>query len=333
MKIEHYTPTDSKEYESFLRKNYQGTRNTEYAIQDSLIGYQYALTEPSVSFFPIRAVLNNEMVGHIALIKDTHLPSTEAFFGFMDVPNNRNLFDMLWGALLEKAREEGITALKGPIQGSIWHSYRCVSYSDETPYITSEPLSKEYYYQFLMEKIPQEEVRYLSALRRSYRFLLPLLRPGTALRLLIGGMRIEEVTQVTEKDAQALYEISLEAFSNSFAYTPLSPTAFRELYAKQKLNTYVSSLYLLYKGNTLVGFLSTGHEDEKILICKTIALKPSYQGRGLGKALAYRLHTDALNRGFETIVYALIRKGNGVHKFPTEHLTIFREYSAFTFRL
>lgn len=333
MKIEHYKPEDTDGYESFLRRNYQGQRGAEYAIHDSLTAYRYVLTEPSISFFPIRVVSDEGMVGHIALIKDARLPKTEAFFGFMDFPENKEIFELLWSALLEKARNEGIETLKGPIQGSIWHSYRCVSYSDGTPYVTSEPLSKEYYHHFLLGKLPQEEIQYLSALRKAFSFLLPILGPGTQIQLMTQGVRIEEVTHVSEDIAQALYEISLEAFSNSFAYTPLSPTAFLELYAKQKLSTYMNSLYLLYKGKTIVGFLSTGREDEKTLICKTIALKPSYQGKGLGRALAYRLHKDALARGYKTIIYALIRKGNGVHKFPTEDLTIFREYSAFTFRL
>jgi N-acetylglutamate synthase-like GNAT family acetyltransferase len=64
---------------------------------------------------------------------------------------------------------------------------------------------------------------------------------------------------------------------------------------------------------------------------KTIAVLPTMQQMGIGNALVFKVHTDAIHSGIEKIIYALIRKDNQVKHFPTDHITIFREYCTYLF--
>ena len=99
------------------------------------------------------------------------------------------------------------------------------------------------------------------------------------------------------------------------------------------MTTDLNALYLLYKGEDIIGFCSTYKEDETTLILKTICILPQYQGKGLGNALAYKIHFDAKKDGFKKIIYALIREGNDIKKFPKEEAVVFRRYAAFEFSI
>ena len=332
MEIKTYAPDDGSALAELLRKKYGMHASFGYFAGDADIAYAFCTESDHISFTPIAGYEEGEMVAHIALIADARQPG-EAFFGFLETPNGQETFDLLWDELLRQSRARGITLLKGPISGSIWHQYRCIKESDGSPFFTGEPMTETYYYDLLAAKRPVTEVTYFSAYRTRYDMVLRLLGAASYKRLSLSGFTIKEVTQAGPEELRTIVEISEETFRASWGYTGLTEKEFLRLYSAEKMGEHLSTLYLLYKGDKLIGFLGTAREDDSTLICKTICIAPPYQGKGLGNALAYKVHLDAGKRGFTKVVYALIREGNAIQRFPKEQAVVFRKYAAFEFSL
>jgi len=302
------------------------------AIEEARIAYEYSIESEHVSITPIAIYEQDIPIGHMALIRDTQLPEGTAFFGFLFAPTE-DRFSALWSALIKEARLQGIHTLKGPIDGSIWHSYRTVAEADDAPRFVSEPVLIPTHYTFLNSLGPKEEVRYVSARRTSFDMVPMLLGKASLAALPFLGCVLSEERNPTPRIMRAIAELGRRTFSGSWGYTELTESEFLSLYAPQRLAGHLSTLYLVHKGDELVGFCSTARMGEETLVVKTICIAPEYQGKGLGNALAYRLHADARERKISCMIYALIREGNGVRRFPKDGIEIFRHYAAFTFDL
>ena len=118
----------------------------------------------------------------------------------------------------------------------------------------------------------------------------------------------------------------------SWGYTNLDTAEFSNLYDLSKINEHIYKLFLLYQNDVLVGYCSTMKEGQN-LVCKTICIAPEFQGKGLGNALALRVHEEAEIDGMEKIMYVLIKDGNQVHNYPMEDVRVFRRYSVFEYKL
>jgi ribosomal protein S18 acetylase RimI-like enzyme len=332
MEISLYQPQkENTELRALITKKYGASRSFEYFLTDFEKAFRFCVDSESVHFYPIAAKENGKLVAHIALIIDKRLPAGEAFFGFFEVPNDRVLFDELWHALITLAKEKGIATLKGPVNGSIWHQYRAIKNTDRSDFFKAEPISDSFYYELLTSKKPNIEVNYYSASREPFERVLTLVDESAYSKLEQYGFSIKVANTVSMQDLGAIAAISKTVFQTSWGYTELTQKEFMDLYSPDKMQAHLNSLYVLYKGEEIIGFCSTGREDEKTVICKTIAVLPQYQGLGLGNALAYKLHIDAKAAGFSKMIYALIREGNNIKNFPKEGAKIFRQYAAFEF--
>jgi len=328
-----YEPTTSsvKEFTVLLQEKYGKNKNINYFLNDSIKTFNFCVKNKNINFQPISAFKEGKMFAHIALIIDKRLPKGEAFFGFLEIPEDVSVFNSLWDLLINESKKKGVSLLKGPINGSIWHQYRCVKETNGDDFFKSELFSPLYYYDFLISKKPTKEVLYYSASREPYDIIFQKISEDSYKKLKISGFSIQVKESVTLEELQILAKISKKVFQSSWGYTELNNYEFMELYSFEKLRRYLNTLYLLYKGETIIGFCSTSKEDDKTLILKTICILPEYQSLGLGNALAYKIHLDAKKYGFEKIIYALIRKGNSIKNFPKEKAVIFRRYAAFEF--
>jgi ribosomal protein S18 acetylase RimI-like enzyme len=336
MDIRKYQPTAvPAELISLLRKKYGNEKNIEYFIADFNKSFDFCLNNKSVVFQPIAGYEGDQMVAHIALIVDKRLATGEAFFGFLEVSEDEQDFKIMWEALTKEARSRDISILKGPVNGSIWHQYRCVKETDGSPFFKAELFAEPYYYQRLVSINPAREMAYYSASRDRFEALLPILQAGEPIYKKLGdaGFFIKEIKHVALKELQAIAALSRMVFHNSWGYTELTENEFIALYSSDKLDEHLGGLYLLYKDDNIVGFCGTLKEDENTLICKTICVLPEYQGMGLGNALAYKIHVDAQEKGIKKIIYALIREGNNIKNFPQVDTVIFRRYTSFEFHI
>ncbi len=334
MDIKSYKPISvSSDLNGLLQEKYGNNANFNYFLSDFNKSYNFCVNNDNISFHPIAGFEGEELCAHIALIIDKRLPAGEAFFGFLEVPNDVLVFNSMWNSLIKEAHSKGISVLKGPVNGSIWHQYRCIKETDGSPLFKTEVFSELYYHDFLTSKKPSSEVDYFSASREPYDIVLKLVNPESFEKLTQHGFRIEVVKQVAPGQLKTIADISRSVFRENWGYTELNDQEFIDLYSTEKLKDYLDSLYLLYKGKDLIGFCSTSEENKSTLALKTICVLPVYRGLGLGNALAYKIHLDAKKDGFKKIIYALIREGNSINNFPKEGTEIFRRYTAFEYKI
>lgn len=334
MQISTYKPDPAAdELAQLLREKYGNYKNSDFFLSDSKKAFEFCANNENVSFYPIAGRVDGHIKAHIALIVDKRLPHGEAFFGFMEFPDDASAFSVLWNSLIKEAKEKGISVLKGPVNGSIWHQYRCVKEGDGSPFFKAEPFCESYYYDFLTSNKPATEILYYSASREPFGIVLRMIDKTALEKMQSLGFSIKETKTVGLAELRTIADISKVVFSGSWGYTELNEREFLQLYSSEKMTAHLNSLYLLYKENEIIGFCSTSREDEKTLICKTICVLPQYQGLGLGNALAYRVHVDSERAGFKKMIYALIREGNNIKNFPKEEAVIFRRYAAFEFNI
>jgi len=335
MQISKYEPTLAtvKELNELVRRKYKGSQNLDFFLEDFQKALDFCTSSDNVSFYPFAGRSNGSLESHGALILDKRLPAKEAFFGFMEFPHDPVTFSSLWNSLLQEARQHEISLLKGPVNGSIWHQYRCIKEAGRQNYFKAEPFSKAYYYDFFASKNPSAEISYYSASREPLTIVLRVVDRSALDTMARLGFSIRVAKEISLVELRRIAEISRLVFSGSWGYTKLSENEFLRLYSHEKLDEHLNALYLLYKDDEIVGFCSTSKENATTLICKTIAVLPQYQGMGLGNALAYTIHSDAAEAGFTKMIYALIRDGNNIQNFPKDGAVIFRRYAAFEFKI
>tara|TARA_A100001015_G_C14707223_1_gene600628 strand:- start:258 stop:539 length:282 start_codon:yes stop_codon:yes gene_type:complete len=91
--------------------------------------------------------------------------------------------------------------------------------------------------------------------------------------------------------------------------------------------------HTIYKSKRLIGFARCIEENGETLIFKTVGLIPEYQKLGLGNAITYKVHVDAVKYEYKKIIYALIRSESRVNNMPDPDITRFRTYSSYEFLL
>lgn len=327
------TPQFKNDLLTFLSETYASQKNFDFFLSEAKKSIEFCIGNPHVSFESFAVTKKGRALALGALIIDTRLPKEQAFFGFLEFPENERLFRMLWGSLLERARRKGVRILKGPVHGSIWHQYRCVKETDGSTPFLSEVVSQAHYYPFFLSQQPSAEIAYYSAYRQPFDIVLRVLGGEAISKAERAGFSIDVVQSVTREQLLTIAEISKSVFRESWGYTELTDREFLALYSADKITTHLQSLYVLHKNNTMIGFCSTLRGDTDTLICKTICILPKYRGLGLGNALAYKVHEDAKRNGFTKIIYALIREGNSISQFPNDGAVIFRKYAAFDYTL
>jgi len=334
MRINKLAPnTISKDFSELLKGKYGLQKHFEFFfsnIEDSKV---FCYENENISMQSFAGYEGEKIVAHISLIRDRRLKGTEAFFGFMEFPNDIESFHLLWDSLVNEARLYGITVLKGPINGSVWHQYRCTMISDGTDPFIAEPICELFYSSFLLSEKPSVKIEYYSAYREPFDIVLDLIDYKAFEKMSHLGFAINEIRNITPELFGTIANISRLVFYQNWSYTELNEKEFIRLYSLNKISTHLSSLYTLYKGNEMIGFCSTVEEDKRTLILKTICILPKYQGYGLGNALAYKIHQNAKERGYTRIIYALMREGNNIKNFPKEKAVIFRHYVAFEFQI
>jgi GNAT superfamily N-acetyltransferase len=339
MIVAEYEPTRSSfdnDLLPLLNRFYLRGHEDGFFLHEQRAAYEYCLENSHVEFWPLAMRDGDQLVGHAAVIRDERLEPGTAFFGFLEFVDDPAVFEELWRSVREVARTKRVARLMGPANGSIWHQYRCVKESSAEPPFLTEPRTPLHYYDFLNAAGPSNEIGYSSAVRHSYERMLALMESKAG--------EIEE--SIREQDCEVTVERSVsiptlreivalsdEVFrERSWGYTPLDATDFLKLYAGMRDSRGLHAVILLRRGGSLIGYAITLRDGEK-MICKTICLKPEFQSRGLGNAIALHLHRLAREDGMSSILYVLVRDRNQIYNFPMQDIEIFRRYAAFEYEV
>ncbi|HPJ45167.1 MAG TPA: GNAT family N-acetyltransferase [Tenuifilaceae bacterium] len=313
------------EYSSIVERFYGTSEAVSRYIDDSLKGYEKIEAGKQKATFFV-ATEKEKLLGIVSLIPtETDL----AFFGFFECENEL-VCQKLWNSVLDEAKMLGVKTLVGPVNGTIWHPYRFVSSSNGEPFFPTEPITRIEYSQWFSKLSYSKMLEYHSAYRTDFTPILESTRKS--FNTLQGNGYKFSVEDVNSENVQELYQLAVEVFSKNPGYTHLSINEFVSLYSSEKLSQSSSQLYTARHEGKLVGFclnLAFGNE----LVMKTIAVSNEFQLMGIGNALVHKVHLDAVERGVSKVIYGLVRKDNNVKYFPTDKLTVFREYVAYIFNI
>jgi len=332
MKIKiHHSPTKLNKYYSLLHELYSTKFGFDFFISDKKKAIEYCFRNNlPISFIEISD--DDKCIAHIALIENKQLTNDSAFFGFFECANDITQFQTLWNKLISLAKEKGIKKLLGPVDGAIWFQYRINSFLTEEERFASEPITQNFYKKLLKSINPDKEIIYHSAYRKKFDAIIQITKPSM-IKAKELGFEINHIKNITTELLENIYELSLKLFKDNWGYTQIAFKDFLSLYDSNKLSNHIKSIYTVTKNNALVGYCANIiHNDA--LILKTIGISPDYQGIGIGNALVYKVHRDAIDtRRIKKVIYALIKKENKIKHFPTDDIQVIREYSSYEFNI
>lgn len=337
MTVAKYEPTRwsfDNALSPLLNRFYLCGHEDGFFLHEQRAAYEYCLENSHIEFSPVALRDGGQLVGHAAVIRNDRLAPGTAFFGFLEFVDDAAVFQELWRSVQEVARKKQVTRLMGPVNGSIWHQYRCLKESsDELPFLT-EPRTRLHYYDFLKAAAPSNEIGYSSAVRHSYDRMLDLMKSKAGeIEQSIREQDCEVTVErtVSNPTLREIVALSDEVFrERSWGYTPLDAADFLKLYNAMQDTHALHALILLRRFGGLIGYAITLRDGDK-MICKTICLKPEFQSMGLGNAIALHLHQLARDDAMSSILYVLVRDRNQIYNFPMQNIEIFRRYAAFEY--
>lgn len=278
--------------------------------------------------------LSNETVCRCLL---TFYPNdSTAYVGFFEAKNNVTAVQELMRNVEEKARENGKTALIGPIDASIYINYRFKIKKFDKTY-TSEPHNLPYYADLWRNCGFIDNIKYVSnQLRKVEKFDLDSRLEKIYERYINKGYVVKHPTNDTfEKCLMDIYQIMMDAYSGFAGFKHISEKQFLELYRPLKQVLNFDMVDLMYKDDKLHAFsvaipnygdLTRGKLTlSKILKIKKIKKNPQeyvllYVGAdktpGVGSALLHHVRNN-LYKNQCTSITALIKDGNLTGKVYT----------------
>lgn len=204
-----------------------------------------------------------------------------------------------------------------PIDGSTWHSYRLVSYTDGSPSFPMEP-SNPLWYNDVYTALGFVPIKKYFSERFQIEDIKPYEKCDTV-----------TIRQFVPEDLQAMYEISKVGFADNFLYEPISYAAFEALYLPKVSRVAHDFILIAEVAHKAVGFLFA-FAYERTLILKTIAVLPEYRSIGIGGRLINEALVKAEKMGIKTGIGALFIEGNTSGKIVAHYGgEIFREYSLY----
>lgn len=244
--------------------------------------------------------------------------------------------------LLRAARRDvgsSVGRILGPMNGSTWGRYRLALPSDlaADPPFLSEPVNPpEYVDDFrvagfrVVAEYESRVVEDLSAADpRAPEFSERLGRIGGSMRPLDPDRFDEEL--------DAVHGLSLEAFAANRFYAPVGRDEFRARYRALRpiLDPDLVRLAVDARG-ALLGFvfafpdlLSADGGRPSRVVLKTLAAAPAARGLGLGSLLTDEVRRIAREKGYRTVIHALMEAGNPSVRISRHSARVMRRYALF----
>ena len=246
------------------------------------------------------------------------------YFGALEAEDADALKELLEYVKLHNAH------LIGPIDGSTWHSYRVVTYSDETPPFILEPQNPPFFPQVLEDagfKVIDQYFSSAVALHSAQDSRIERVKE----KLQEHGIHIRPIDLSTfEEELKMLHALSHQAFYNNPHYSEISQEAFIKLYLPFKEVIAAELCQLVFLKEELIGYMFALIDRERLII-KTTAFKPLKASAGTSLVLMDNFARFALKHGCKELVYALMHEDNHSAKTANKNATIFRRYALYEY--
>jgi GNAT superfamily N-acetyltransferase len=225
---------------------------------------------------------------------------------------------------INELKKSGHKRIVAPLNGSTWHDYRLVSFTNELvspfPLEPNNPLWYNQVYTDLGFK----------PLQKYYSEIFPL--DNTSLINKTVDKPVDKSVNIHNFDVnnfKSIYDIANASFVDNFMYTPISFEEFDKIYSGPLQSSNNDYIALAYVDNEPVGFIFS-FAFNNTLILKSLAVLPSYRSLGIGASLIAHVCNTAKNNGINKAIGALISTGNHSGNIVSAYGgEVFREYTLY----
>lgn len=235
--------------------------------------------------------------------------------------------------------ERGCTLAIGPMDGTTWRHYRFVTRRGTEPPFFLEPDNPAEYPAYFEQAGFSPLARYFSNLDPDLGWRVP---EALQRRLEHRGIRIRQLDPGDfAGELERIHAISTASFSNNFLYTPISCDGFLAMYAKVHPAVQPELVLFAEYQSTPVGFVFAigdllnarpGQRPETVII-KSLAVLPTWNGKGIGPLLMSEATANARRLGFRRGIHALMHEDNRSRDLSGHHGAVMREYLLYSRRL
>lgn len=288
------------------------------------------------------ALSNDRVVGRITAMINHELRDRDGTpvgtVGFFECEPDSAVADRLLNAAIDwLIRENGIQRIWGPMNFDIWHGYRFMTRGYDRKQFFGEPYNKPYYPELFARFGFAVKGRWESVELAGREQITATLGVGSKryLRLVSGGHRFVPFNKRSFRhDVRTLHQLIGASYSGFLGFTPISLTEFERLFrtAAPALDpelfifaynpsgepvgfagAFIEISDALRAIKSCGGLLSrikfvVNRRRTRRLLFYMIGIVPEMSGGGfgLGCALHYSIIHQALERGYETVIAALM---------------------------
>jgi hypothetical protein len=326
--------------------------------------------KPGNSHRHFLATAGKKIVGRVSAMFNQELKDTDGTpvgtIGFFecihDVDVARDLLDYSTNWLRE---EKGVRRIWGPMNFDIWHGYRFMTKGFDQKLFYGEPYNKAYYPDYFerygfIAKYYWDSVEIAG--RKPIEKMIAFGQQRYEL-LVDKGYRFTRLnTKRLKDDLKKFHSVLTRSFNGFVGFTLISLEEFIQLFEKSRHAFHPEFFTFIYdEKNVLAGFVlallelsdairSMNGKDNWMSIMRFIynrqrtnrinfyvaGITPEEERKksGLGSAGLYFIVRQILNKGYNTVIFALMAKGNRAHKLLGEHAQEpSREYALFELSL
>ncbi|MAG47154.1 hypothetical protein CL617_00990 [archaeon] len=322
-----------EDFISLMKTIYDGYTYRDYHI--AVIKKTISKRNPSFGFVTIRnfiAYKEGIVVGHISAIIDKRQKDNNSLIGiigFYECIDDDKISSLLINKAIDYLHENKCVRIRGPINVSIWSTYRFVVDQKDNDSFILEPLTKNYYIkQFSNEGFKVIE-KYGSAQRIDFNTILPFVKTDYEF-ILNEGYNIKTLDKDNfTQGILSIKEMVQEIFRDSNSFIEISKGEYLYLYEDYERMLDQTFIQIISNSDGRdVGFCTSIIDplQKQTIVLKTIGVLPEYQGKRVGAALLYEQHKKAQELGATKEIYALIKIGNIITKLPYPGIEVIRKY-------
>ena len=208
---------------------------------------------------------------------------------------------------IRQLTDAGHKRIIAPINGSTWHQYRLVSWTNGDPPFPLEPQNPLWYNEVYQELGFKPLKKY-----RSDKFEIENIEPiqNTDPTL--------QIREFRDGDLKLIYNISQQGFDENFLYSQITYEEFNKLY-HPLLPMIDSQLTVIAEVNGMTAGFMFSFVMGGTLVLKSMAVLPEFRSKGIGTKLINHVLLAAQKKGTKTAIAALISENNHSHKITTKY--------------
>ncbi|MHB8876837.1 MAG: GNAT family N-acetyltransferase [Myxococcaceae bacterium] len=298
-----------------------------------------ALLDPSRAYFKnaearsFVAFRDGKAVGRITAFHNRLLPTEKLRFGLVGLfacENDPEAARSLMTNAATWLSEHGLTAMRGPMAGDIWHRWRLMTRGFDTAAFPGEPRNPSYYPGLLsacgfapVRTYSTKQVTDLDA--QLAHFSAPAALNAKR------GYSFRNVNRAGwEQDLQHVYELCRHSFATRWSVTETTYEDFAEVYNRWLRRVGSEQIVLaLDKSKAVVGLGLAVTAPQDTLNIRTVAVYPHAAGFGLGQAISAELYRRAIAAGIKTVHHCLMSPNTPPQFWDHGLGSVTREYTMY----